>query len=104
MSTDFQVTVTEILGTDSMNNSRVTINNNFKTLASSINSLTQVINTNTSTIGGTGINFKGDNALISGSVNANSINLGSTALNEQTLKALLALLETNRQITQTTED
>lgn len=92
MTTDFQVTVTEILGTDSMNNSRVTINNNFKTLASSINSLTQVINANT--IGGTGINFEGDNAVIRGSVNANSINLGSAALNEETLQALLALLKT----------
>lgn len=92
MITDFQVTVTEILGTDSMNNSRVTINNNFQTLASSINSLTQVINANTSTIGGTGINFEGDSALIRGSINANSINLGSTALDEHTLQELLALL------------
>lgn len=95
MITDFQVTVTEILGTDSMNNSRVTINNNFKTLASSINSLTQVINANTSTIGGRGINFEGDTALIHGSINANSINLGSAALDGQTLQALLKLLETN---------
>lgn len=89
MNIDFQVTVTEILGTDSMNNSRVTINNNFRTLAESINSIANIISGNT--IGVSGVEFVGDSVNVSGEVKGNSLKLGNTALDEQTLAALLQL-------------
>lgn len=96
MNIDFQVTVTEILGTDSMNNSRVTINNNFRTLAESINSIANIISGNT--IGVSGVEFVGDSVNVSGEVKGNSLKLGSASLDEQTLAALLQLATHSQKI------
>lgn len=96
MITDFQVNVTEILGTDSMNNSRVTINNNFKNLAKSISSIVNIISGNT--IGVSGVKFIGDSVNVSGEVQANSLKLGDTPLDGQTLADLLQLAPHSQEI------
>ena len=76
------IRITEILGTDNMNNSRITINNNFKTIAETINRLDSQIHTE----------------ITMGSVSAETVTLssalkiGSTELTEDKLQQLLALI------------
>lgn len=76
------IRITEILGTDNMNNSRITINNNFKTIAETINRLDNQIHTE----------------ITMGSVSAetvtlsNTLKIGNTELTEEQLQQLLALL------------
>ena len=85
---NFNVTVTEILGTDSMNNSRVTINNNFKTLAQTINQMGLLFNGNE--IGSQTSEFSGSKATIGGvTIENNSIKIGSSSLDATSLAALL---------------
>lgn len=92
---NFSVTVTEILGTDSMNNSRVTINNNFRTLATAINNISNLVSSNQ--IGdATTVDFFGKSAVIGGvSISSNAIQIGSSSLDGASLAALLQLLENN---------
>lgn len=77
------IIVTEILGTDSMNNSRITINNNFKTLADSIKQLERNLQQSFPSI-------TTDSLTISGG----TLVLGNVSLTSAQLQALLALLNT----------
>lgn len=93
---NFNVTVTEILGTDSMNNSRVTINNNFKTLAQTINQMGLLFNGNE--IGSKTSEFSGSKATIGGvTIENNSIKIGSSSLDDTSLAALLQLINNGLQ-------
>ena len=88
---NFTVTVTEILGTDSMNNSRITINNNFSALATSVNEILKVVDIESAstTIGGTGVNFNGNNATFQNNVSATTLTLGNITIDQSQLDALL---------------
>lgn len=85
---NFNVTTTEILGTDSMNNSRVTINNNFKSLAETINSIGNyfpgVDQFGTSTMTITASSITASNVIAK-----NFVRIGNTTLNEQQLIVIL---------------
>lgn len=76
------IRITEILGTDNMNNSRITINNNFKTIAETINRLDNQIHTEI-TMG----SISAENLTLS-----NGLKIGNTELTEDQLQQLLALL------------
>lgn len=87
------ITVTEILGTDSMNNSRVTINNNFKTLAQAVNDLSSVvtpteIGTFNTAIKGSSITIGSSNNVI---INNNGIHIGTNGavLDEELLTTII---------------
>lgn len=77
------ITVTEILGTDALNASRITINSNFHVCEGAINSLLNIINVS-------------ESASIIGNVNTqyngNSLTLGQYTLDAQKLGQLLELL------------
>lgn len=102
---NFSVTVTTILGTDSMNNSRVTINNNFKTLADSINNIAEFFpvanqfGSNTLTVTASTVNAA--SAVITNDIkvgngvklSTNGLTIGSELLDETKLTALLNLLQ-----------
>lgn len=77
------IIVTEILGTDSMNNSRITINNNFKTLADSIKQLERNLQQSFPSI-------TTDSLTISGG----TLVLGNVSLTSTQLQALLTSLNT----------
>lgn len=70
------ITITEILGTDSLSSSRITINNNFNTLKSEVNRLAKYVNN--STIGGSVYD-----------VECKTLKIGSTILDEATLIQLI---------------
>lgn len=73
---NFTVNVTTILGTDSMNNSRVTINNNFELLAQSVNAISDFFNGNA--IGSTNSSFTGASLTAGGvSISGGSIQIGN---------------------------
>lgn len=97
---NFSVTVTEILGTDSMNNSRVTINNNFNTLATAINNISNLVST-TQIGNATTIDLQGKSATIGGvTINNGAVQIGTngalqiggSSLDETALAALLRLI------------
>jgi len=89
---NFNVTVTEILGTDSMNNSRVTINNNFNTLAQTINQMGLLFNGNE--IGSQTSEFSGSKATIGGvTIENNSIKVGSTVLGVADFSTLRTMID-----------
>ena len=81
------IRVTEILGTDSMNNSRITINNNFRTLSDTINKLESEIRSSIE---------MGD--VVASSVTSETrvasdrLEIGGVQLDGETLSALIALL------------
>ena len=89
---NFNVTITEILGTDSMNNSRVTINNNFSTLANTINQMGLLFDGNA--IGSNSTSeFKGVKANIGNVIIENgSIRIGSTTLNGEDFARIKELI------------
>lgn len=76
------IRITEILGTDNMNNSRITINNNFKTIAETINRLDNQIHTEIA-MG----SISAENLTLS-----NGLKIGNTELTEDQLQQLLALI------------
>jgi hypothetical protein len=78
------IIVTEILGTDSMNNSRITINNNFKTLADSIKQLERNLQQSFPSI-------TTDSLTISGG----TLVLGNVSLTSAQLQALINQLPPN---------
>lgn len=86
------INVTKIKGTDSMNNSRVTINDNFNTLAEAINTIGDLINGDE--IGNqASSNFKGAEASIGGvTLREGSIRIGSVALDANDFEALRAII------------
>ena len=86
------VNVTEIKGTDSMNNSRVTINDNFKTLADAVNDIGGLINDNE--IGNQASSeFKGAEASIGGvTLREGSIRIGSVALDANDFEAIRSII------------
>ena len=90
---NFSVTITEILGTDSMNNSRVTINNNFRTLATAINNISNLVSSNQ--IGeATTVDFYGKSATVGGVViSNNAIQIGNSSLDASALASLLELIQ-----------
>lgn len=74
------ITITEILGTDALNASRITINSNFQTCEGAINNLLSIINV---TEGATNI---GNNTT---QYIGNSLTLGQYTLDAQKLGELL---------------
>lgn len=78
-----QITVTEILGTDALNASRITINSNFAICEEAINNLLNIITIgeSSSIVGTSTTQFKGS-----------SITLGQQTLDSQKLEQLLNLL------------
>ena len=78
-----QITVTEILGTDALNASRITINSNFAICEDAINNLLNIITIgeSSSIVGTSTTQFKGS-----------SITLGQQTLDSQKLEQLLNLL------------
>lgn len=78
-----QITVTEILGTDALNASRITINSNFAICEGAINNLLNIITIgeSSSIVGTSTTQFKGS-----------SITLGQQTLDSQKLEQLLNLL------------
>lgn len=73
------IRVTEVLGTDSMNNSRITINNNFKTLADAINKIDTALHSSI------------DMGTVSAeSLSAQTLRLGDVSLDAEHLRKLLA--------------
>ena len=91
------ITVTQILGTDAMNASRITINENFNTVASAINTLQSLVSTNqigtpTASIVCSSLNAGQNGITTNGTVTCNGLTIGGTSLNEQNLIGLLALL------------
>lgn len=86
------ITVTEILGTDALNASRITINSNFHVCEGAINSLLNIINVS-------------ESASIIGNVNTqyngNSLTLGQYTLDAQKLGQLLELLNQTGNTTNT---
>lgn len=77
------IRITEILGTDNMNNSRITINNNFKTIAETINRLDNQIHTEIA-MG----SISAENLTLS-----NGLKIGNTELTEDQLQQLLTLIQ-----------
>lgn len=75
------IRVTEVLGTDSMNNSRITINNNFKTLADAINKIDTALHSSIDM-----------GAVSAESLSAQTLHLGDVSLNAEQLQQLLALI------------
>ncbi len=92
---NFSVTITEILGTDSMNNSRITINNNFATLAASINTLANFIDpANGGTVGSTNATFTGSQLTVTNATVTGVLKVGNTEIDGATLQALIDNLPT----------
>lgn len=77
------ITITEILGTDALNASRITINSNFHSCEGAINSLLNIINVSESAaiIGNGDTQYTG-----------NALTLGQYTLDAQKLGQLLELL------------
>lgn len=92
------ITVTEILGTDSMNNSRVTINNNFKTLAQAIDTLNSVVtpseigNVQSVALKGSSVTVGSNNEII---INSNGIHMGAGVLDEELLTTIIEFFNNN---------
>lgn len=87
------ITVTEILGTDSMNNSRVTINNNFNALATAVNDLMNVVTatsvgTTNTALAGSSLTIGSSNEIV---INSSGIHIGTTGavLDEELLETII---------------
>lgn len=81
------IRVTEILGTDSMNNSRITINNNFRTLSNTINKLESEIRSSIE-MGDVVASSVTSETLVA----SDRLEIGGVQLDGETLSALIALL------------
>lgn len=81
------IRVTEILGTDSMNNSRITINNNFRTLSDTINKLESEIRSSIE-MGDVVASSVTSETLVA----SDRLEIGGVQLDGETLSALIALL------------
>lgn len=95
MANNINITVTEILGTDSMNNSRVTINNNFKTLATAVNTIGRLVSDDE--IGSPTTALKGS-SLQTGDVTVNSqgVRIGDYLLTSEHIQKIIQLFDTNQ--------
>lgn len=95
MAGNINITVTEILGTDSMNNSRVTINNNFRVLAQAINTIGQLVSADE--IGSTTTALKGSTLQIGNiAINSNGITIGDNTLTADHIAKLIRLFDDNQ--------
>lgn len=95
MAGNINITVTEILGTDGMNNSRVTINNNFRVLAQAINTIGQLVSADE--IGSTTTALKGSTLQIGNiTINSNGITIGDNTLTADHIAKLIRLFDENQ--------
>ncbi len=94
------INITEIQGTDGLNASRITINNNFRSLKDAIDVISDkfVIDGSTITIGSNGYDVRsyGD-MMVEGivSTSAAGIKIGNTVLTEEQLIRLIELIPIN---------
>lgn len=95
MANNINITVTEILGTDSMNNSRVTINNNFKTLATAINAIGRLVSNDE--IGSPTTPLRGRELRVGDVVvTTQGITIGEYTLTSEHIQKIIQLFDTNQ--------
>lgn len=103
MANNINITVTEILGTDSMNNSRVTINNNFKTLATAINTIGRLVSD--SEIGSPTTALKGSELRVGDVVvTAQGVTIGEYTLTSEHIQKIQQLMAGRLEILNDAQD
>jgi len=103
MANNINITVTEILGTDSMNNSRVTINNNFRVLAQAINTIGQLVSADE--IGSTTTALKGNELRVGDVVvTTQGVTIGEYTLTSEHIQKIQQLMAGRLEILNDAQD